>query len=68
MELLESVLGGMSHYFPGKDYIYLVDRLGTRLLKDLYTEISIFRLKPSALRIRDSLSLAQKQNMISNVS
>jgi hypothetical protein len=51
----------MSHHFPGKDYISLVDRLGSRLLEDLQTEISNFQLKLSASRIRDSPSLAQKQ-------
>jgi hypothetical protein len=52
--------GGMSGCFSRKGYIYLVDSLETRSLKDLFTEISMVHLKPSALRIRDSARLAQK--------
>lgn len=62
MKLLKSVLGRMSHNYPGKDYIYLFDRIGTTLLKNLFTEISNFQLK--AERIENTIVQALHRSRI----
>lgn len=52
----------MSHNYPGKDYIYLFDRIGTTLLKNLFTEISNFQLK--AERIENTIVQALHRSRI----
>jgi hypothetical protein len=63
MELWNLECDGGNFPLSRKDYIYSVDRLGTKLLEDLYTEISNFELKSKALRIRDSPDLDLKHEL-----
>jgi hypothetical protein len=63
MELWNLECDGGNVPLSRKDYIYSVDRLGTKLLEYLYTEKSNFELKPKALRIRDSPDLDPKHEL-----